>query len=175
MGAYETIALNDLFVFITDLDVARPKTRNAYQIIKDLNREIPGGIGRRKVYFRDAQGRYNRLSTKNRQFKGFNALSPSQQNLLDKIADGQIHPMGPSSVEEAIDLLNTVLTADEKREIAETPKENLIEYHFSLGRWIRNNFDLWAENSALLEALGSTHPDHASKVLIERYWRSLQK
>lgn len=107
-------------------------------------------------------------------FVGFNSCSSSQENFLDQAVNGQSQMMGLSTVQEAIVLLHGILTEDEKREIANTAREDLIAYHFSLGRWIRNSFDLWAEDSELLKALGSIDPDDASMVLMEKYWESLQ-
>ena len=51
---------------------------------------------------------------------------------------------------------------------------DMIEYHFSLGMWIRNNFGLWGEDSKPRKVLGPAHPDDASGVLINKYWHSLQ-
>jgi hypothetical protein len=174
MAAYDIVAINYLLIFIADPNAGQPVTHDTHQVIDDLNRRIPGGIGRRNVYYRSTQGHYQRLLVENGIFSGFTSCGSSQNDFLDKIADGQTHLMNPASVQRAMDLLNSLLTEDEKREIAQIPKEDLITYHFSLGRWIRNSFNLWAEDSKLLEALGSVHPDDASGILIERYWRSLQ-
>ena len=51
-----------------------------------------------------------------------------------------------------------------------TNPEDLITYHNDLGRWIRNNWGLWWENSALekhLKSLGLTAPDDMSMVVIK--------
>ena len=174
MAAYDIVAINDLLIFITDPNSGQAVTDYTHQVIDDLNRRIPGWIGRRNVYYRSRQGHYQRMLVENGIFSGFTSCSSSQNDFLDKIADGHTHLMNPESVQEAIDLLNSLLTEDEKRHIAQMQKEDLITYHFGLGRWIRNSFDLWAEGSALLKALGSFHPDDASGILIEQYWRSLQ-
>ena len=80
----------------------------------------------------------------------------------------------PDTIQEAIDILNAVLTEDQKHDIANCRETDLIQYHFSLGLWIRNNFGLWQGNSRLLEELGAYHADDASFTLIEKYRASIQ-
>lgn len=87
-----------------------------------------------------------------------------------------IYPHGypevkPDTIQKALDILKLVFTDEQKAELINKGKNNLIEFHFSLGLWIRNNFGLWEPNSALLEDLkqGSSffHPDSASRILLE--------
>jgi hypothetical protein len=42
------------------------------------------------------------------------------------------------------------------------------------GAWIRNNFGLWVQNTALLENTGKSQPDDAAGVIIEALWCRLQ-
>lgn len=39
---------------------------------------------------------------------------------------------------------------------------------------LRNNFGLWAQNTALLENTGKSQPDDAAGVIIEALWSRLQ-
>jgi hypothetical protein len=55
-----------------------------------------------------------------------------------------------------------------------TPGSELFMLHFSPGQWIRNRFQLWNENRALVEALGCFHPDSASDKIIRVVWERLQ-
>jgi len=59
-------------------------------------------------------------------------------------------------------------------------KDNLTDLHFSLGRFIRNEFNLLTDNEELMDScrllLGKQdlHPDDASSVIIESLWKNLQ-
>ena len=70
-----------------------------------------------------------------------------------------------------------------QREFIDTPKEDLIKYHTSLGRSIRNHFDLWGRRwEPQLEDKGGyqvdmspDHPDSISMRIIETVWTRNQK
>ena len=56
-------------------------------------------------------------------------------------------------------------------------KEGALAAHTSLGRWIRNEWELW-EGSKLkdnIEKLGFTHPDDMSNYIIEEYIKYFKK
>ena len=53
-----------------------------------------------------------------------------------------------------------------------TPKKNLINYHHTLGRWIRNNYGLWENNKELKE---NKHPDDVSQEIIIATWKKLNE
>lgn len=65
----------------------------------------------------------------------------------------------------------------------DTPKENLVVYHNTLGRSIRNHFKLWEtewepeyETSGNLKYdKSSNHPDNFSMKIIETVWDRAQK
>ena len=65
--------------------------------------------------------------------------------------------------------------------IAGMAESELIDLHFSLGSYIRNEFGLWFENDNLLNDCRrisnepSLHPDSASSVIIEELWKRLSK
>ena len=69
-------------------------------------------------------------------------------------------PLGlPPTLAEAVDRLNDILGPDDKRTIAETLEDDLVDFHFGLGLAIRNAFKLHRGNLALLASRGTTHPD----------------
>lgn len=82
----------------------------------------------------------------------------------------------PTTVEEAMQAFNDVLSLEDQAQILKTDKEELIMYHHGLGRWIRNNWGLWDQNveqGTLLQHmidLGFQHPDDMSQALIVEYW-----
>jgi hypothetical protein len=86
----------------------------------------------------------------------------------------------PRTVDEAVDRLISVLSDENKQVIRDNTEGNLIDYHFGLGMYIRNQFGLWAGNKALLESCVAqrghalvSHPDYASAIIIEALRRRL--
>ena len=86
----------------------------------------------------------------------------------------------PKTVEQAVDILLSGLSLQEKTAIANMQKDNLVDLHFSLGRFIRNKFKLLTDNEKLMESCSllsgeqDLHADDASSVIIESLWESLQ-
>lgn len=83
----------------------------------------------------------------------------------------------PTTLEEAVSVIFSHLSAEDKETLRQTPKEDLILYHMSWGMGIRNEFGLWAGNEALLKsACGGTpcHPDTASMRIMEGVWDKAQ-
>jgi hypothetical protein len=69
------------------------------------------------------------------------------------------------------DMLNE-FPAKEKQEFADSDALDLIQYHTTLGRYIRNKYHLWYDE-ALCLLCGKKHPDDASFVVIEMMWMKL--
>ncbi|BAW26588.1 TPA: hypothetical protein NI618_006216 [Pseudomonas aeruginosa] len=80
IARYTIHAVNDLHVIITDdLDEDMPSvTNSAAGVIEDLNGKL-GGLGRRRVFYRDSVNRFDELRHENGTFTGFAPASPSQQ------------------------------------------------------------------------------------------------
>jgi len=76
-------------------------------------------------------------------------------------------------VAEAVEWLESVLPADDLRQIAAMKEDDLIDLHFGLGMYVRNSLDLW-HNEALVEDSGAFEVDGASAAIIERLWRKLR-
>lgn len=80
----------------------------------------------------------------------------------------------PTNLKESIKELD--------KELPEYDKEYLLKYgalsvHHSLGRWIRNAWGLWENNSELknnMVKLGFIHPDDISNFIIEEYIKHLK-
>lgn len=87
----------------------------------------------------------------------------------------QNKPKGlPKTVDEAVDEIIATFPRDVLEKLASMTEEDLIECHFGLGLWIRNNFGLWKGNKALLEDAGSDIPDTASMTIIRTVWQKLR-
>lgn len=82
----------------------------------------------------------------------------------------------PTNLKEAIQELNKLLSQDDKEYLLE---HGALSVHHSLGRWIRNNWELWnEENNKLkvnLKKLGYEHPDDMSNYIIEQYIEHLNE
>lgn len=85
----------------------------------------------------------------------------------------------PKTIAEAVERLLSTLSEEEKEDIKNTPKNDLISLHFSLGMYIRNAFGLWKDNKELIEACGQSYPifdpDSVSGVIIDALWEKLQE
>ena len=86
----------------------------------------------------------------------------------------------PLTINQAVDSLMVIVSADNKAQIKAMKKKDLIQLHFEFGMWIRNNFGLWAGNRSLLNECGDSlkqtriHPDDASMLIIKKFWDKLQ-
>lgn len=82
----------------------------------------------------------------------------------------------PATMDEAMGALNTYLSEEDKQWLATEPN-SAIKVHHTLGRWIRNQWGLWGDNSPMKELLtkqGFTHPDDMSNEIIEKYVEHLK-
>jgi hypothetical protein len=80
----------------------------------------------------------------------------------------------PTTVEEAVQVLLAKLDTQTIERPRTHRRKDLIGHHFGLGMWIRDNFGLWKDDSALLEDTGQWDPDDASIGIIEALWERLQ-
>jgi hypothetical protein len=85
------------------------------------------------------------------------------------------------TVSEAVDVLISVMSLKDRTRIASMDEGDLIDLHFSLGSYIRNEFGLWSGNEDLLndcrQMSGITfmHPDDAAAFIIGELWERLSK
>lgn len=82
----------------------------------------------------------------------------------------------PRTMKAAVNRLLEEMSEDAKYRLKFSGKNDLVKYHFGLGMYIRNEFNLWHKNNDLLLECGGTemHPDEASIVIIESLWKELQ-
>jgi hypothetical protein len=86
----------------------------------------------------------------------------------------------PKTEDEAVSRILTILDETEKEKIRNMPKPfYMIDYQFSLGRWIRNSFGLWDGNRELVRACdvrcakGEPIADTASFEILVALWKRL--
>ena len=90
-------------------------------------------------------------------------------------------PNFPRTVDEAVDRLISQFPLRDRTEIAKMSKEDLGGLHVSLGKYIRNQFGLWAENKELMKSCCSVsgedalHQDDAASVIVNELWKILRE
>jgi hypothetical protein len=86
IAKYTIQSMNDLHVIITDdQDESLPTvTNSASGVIEDLHSKL-GGIGNRRVFYRDSCMRYDELRHSGGRFTGFAACGPGQQDFLKTV------------------------------------------------------------------------------------------
>jgi hypothetical protein len=101
--------------------------------------------------------------------------------LLGSCANAQKHYNFPKTISSAVDSLLLKINTQDKFLLKNIKPEKLISFHFSLGKWIRNNYGLWGLNEPLLKecakvsSVDTIHPDEASGIIIDSLWAALQR
>lgn len=83
----------------------------------------------------------------------------------------------PATFDEAVKAIQEILTPEEQIEVTRMSKDELIQCHHGLGRWIRNNWELWTEGTLCshMKSMGFKHPDDMSMSIIKEYWARMNK
>lgn len=79
----------------------------------------------------------------------------------------------PTTLEEAMDAFQKILTGEEQIEITCMSEDDLGRMHMGFGMWLRNNWGLWDENSPMcqhMKSLGFIHADDMSSSLMREFW-----
>jgi hypothetical protein len=81
----------------------------------------------------------------------------------------------PTNLEDAFIELKKMLSPELLKEIKEGSEQNMIQYHMSLGLWMRNNWSLWAGSrlGEYFNGIGIFHPDDMSGIVLQSFWRHL--
>ncbi|MBN1570409.1 MAG: sel1 repeat family protein [Acidobacteria bacterium] len=83
----------------------------------------------------------------------------------------------PTNLEECFAALKKELTAEQISAMKAKTESDMIEYHFSLGMWMRNQWGLWGNGplAKYFEKMGLHHPDDMSGVILTTFWRHLNQ
>lgn len=83
----------------------------------------------------------------------------------------------PTDLDDCFKELKKMLPADLVEKMKSGTEKNMIKYHFGLGRWMRNNWGLWSQSRLreYFKKLGLAHPDDMSSVVLNSFWRHLNK
>lgn len=89
----------------------------------------------------------------------------------------EIPEIWPKNIKAAVNQLLIELPIEQKNKIVSYSEEELINLHFGMGTYIRNEFGLWHGNKDLLRECGKEdmHPDDASMVIIKALWKMLKE
>lgn len=81
----------------------------------------------------------------------------------------------PKDLEEAINILDLILTGEEKLQIAALKEKELSNLHHSFGQHLRNKWKLWhySDIKKYMEKIGFYHPDDMSHAIIKTYYYKL--
>jgi hypothetical protein len=81
----------------------------------------------------------------------------------------------PKDLKGAVRELDRMLPQNMKDKLKLSSERGLLEYHFGLGMWLRNNWGLWHESSLAkyFSKAGVKQPDDMSGMIIDCYWRHL--
>jgi len=86
----------------------------------------------------------------------------------------------PETVDQAVEQLLSDITLNNEIQILAMKEEDLMNLHFSLAAYIRDQFHLWTGNEALMESCRSAsgnqdlHVDDASMVIVKAVWERLK-
>lgn len=82
LSNYRLAEVTDTRIIVVDRDQGPSVTNDAEKVVRQLNESIEGGIGLRKVYYRDTDGRFDELAVVAGEFTGFRPCSKGQQQSL---------------------------------------------------------------------------------------------
>ncbi|WP_270804922.1 MULTISPECIES: hypothetical protein [unclassified Aeromonas] len=78
---FDTYEISDTMIVLIDRNETglASVTNQADEVVTWLQLHLNGGIGLRRVYYRDSDGRFDELVVKGGRFASFRACPPSQQ------------------------------------------------------------------------------------------------
>lgn len=82
--SFEVVYQNDLLVLIIDLDYGPTITNYPESVIAELGTRLPGGLGTRKLVYRDTEGWYCQLIPEDLTVK-FKACTREQQSFYSSL------------------------------------------------------------------------------------------
>jgi hypothetical protein len=83
----------------------------------------------------------------------------------------------PVTVQDTVRDIPAHMSAEERMQVRDTKREDLIRFHLGWGTGIRNRYGFWRGNEKLrLSACGHPcHPEDASMKIMEAVWDELHK
>lgn len=103
-------------------------------------------------------------------------IVPTESNVKNKTK----RTKRPTTVDDAVDQLLTGMKLRDLYKLARMPEDDLIDLHFTLGMWIRNNF-VYPRNDNLLESCREVSGDkylhwvQMHMVILKQLWKRVQE
>lgn len=83
LSSYYVAEITDTRIIVVDRDEGgRSVTNDAENVVRQLGDSIQGGVGLRKIYYRDTDGRFDELVTEGGRFARFRPCTDGQQHQL---------------------------------------------------------------------------------------------
>ncbi len=81
----------------------------------------------------------------------------------------------PKDLDECFVELNKMLKPEDLEIVKNRTESNIGTMHHGLGRWLRNNWGLWAESSLAkwFNEKGIHHADDMSGIILTSFWRDI--
>jgi hypothetical protein len=81
----------------------------------------------------------------------------------------------PKDLDDCFAQLKKMLPAEEIAKIRDGGEKDMIDYHFGLGMWMRNNWGLWKGSrlAKWFNSHGIYHADDMSSIILDSFWRHL--
>jgi hypothetical protein len=86
----------------------------------------------------------------------------------------------PKDLNDAVAHLKMIVSADELETIQKASMDEMTQYHFGLGMWIRNEWRLWSpyfpsRYKSWFGEKGIWHPDDITAITLDALWCDLNK
>ena len=107
-------------------------------------------------------------------FRGFPSFGKKMTRQLPPPFDPDDPERRPSSLQEAVAYVLSVMSPEERHRIAAMPEHLLDSLNVDLGAYIRKSCGLWRGNPALLASCGADNPEDASLAIIRALCNGLR-
>ena len=83
----------------------------------------------------------------------------------------------PQDLDDCFVQLKKLLKSEDIEKMRGGTEEDMNQYHFGLGMWMRNTWGLWGGSrlAKWFNAQGIKHPDDMSGIILDSFWRYLNK
>lgn len=85
LSNYYVAEVTDTRIAVVDRDEGRSVTNDAENVVRQLEGTVDGGVGLRKVYYRETDGRFDELVIKGGRFVRFSPCTEGQQRQLNAV------------------------------------------------------------------------------------------
>jgi hypothetical protein len=83
----------------------------------------------------------------------------------------------PKDLDDCFVQMKKLLKPEDVEKMKSGTEDDMIQYHFGLGMWIRNNWGLWGGSrlAKWFNGQGIYHPDDMSGIILDSFWRHLNQ